>query len=329
MAANPDTSSPDGVKTLAEIIAEHLRDSVRQHWAMPHTTTPLIAAIQGPQGSGKTTAARAVKALLEDWEGYKIVLLSLDDLYLPHDGLRSVAAAHPSNPLLNGRGHPGTHDLELGRDILERLKQRNPEPEDVIILPVFDKSLENGEGDRLPEDLGTKVEPGVELVIVEGWCLGFYPLSDQELEKHHNAVQAQGHESDAAESKRRQPYSLQDLKDINGYLKSYVEVLYPFFTCFAQIIPGPDPIALTYKWRLQQEHDMKALNGGRGMTDEQVQAFVDRYIPGYIFFADGVEKGYNTEIGVEPVLGKFPPWRGHHLRVTIGEQRNVTKVEKL
>ncbi|KAG9044203.1 hypothetical protein FS837_008641, partial [Tulasnella sp. UAMH 9824] len=237
MAAIPDTSSSYEGKTLAELIAEHLRDSVRRHWALPHATTPLIAAIQGPQGSGKTTAARAVKALLEEWEGYNIALLSLDDLYLPHDGLRSVAATHPSNPLLNGRGHPGTHDLELGRDTLERLKWSNvpdPEREDGITLPVFDKSLNNGEGDRLPEDSGTKVEGGVHLVIVEGWCLGFYPLSDQELEKRYQAVQSQAREGHAAEPKENQSYSLQDLKDINGYLKSYVEVLYPFFTCFAQ-----------------------------------------------------------------------------------------------
>lgn len=26
-----------------------------------------------------------------------------------------------------------------------------------------------------------------------------------------------------------------------------------------------------YKWRLQQEHEMKAKKGGQGMTDEQVK----------------------------------------------------------
>ena len=32
------------------------------------------------------------------------------------------------------------------------------------------------------------------------------------------------------------------------------------------------PYIHIYKWRLQQEHNMKAKNGGRGMTDEQVEA---------------------------------------------------------
>lgn len=28
---------------------------------------------------------------------------------------------------------------------------------------------------------------------------------------------------------------------------------------------------LIYKWRLHQEHEMKAKNGGQGMSDEQVK----------------------------------------------------------
>ena len=32
-----------------------------------------------------------------------------------------------------------------------------------------------------------------------------------------------------------------------------------------------NPYVHIYKWRLQQEHAMKAQNGGKGMTDEQVK----------------------------------------------------------
>ena len=34
------------------------------------------------------------------------------------------------------------------------------------------------------------------------------------------------------------------------------------------------PYVHIYKWRLQQEHNMKAKNGGKGMTDAQVEAYV-------------------------------------------------------
>lgn len=34
-------------------------------------------------------------------------------------------------------------------------------------------------------------------------------------------------------------------------------------------------LSMIYKWRLEQEHDMKARNGGKGMTDEAVKLYVD------------------------------------------------------
>lgn len=40
----------------------------------------------------------------------------------------------------------------------------------------------------------------------------------------------------------------------------------------AQIKPvETHPYDYIYKWRLQQEHDMKSRNGGKGMSDEQVE----------------------------------------------------------
>ena len=42
----------------------------------------------------------------------------------------------------------------------------------------------------------------------------------------------------------------------------------------AQIKPPDEhPYTHIYKWRLQQEHHMKARNGGIGMADEQVVAY--------------------------------------------------------
>jgi len=71
---------------------------------------------------------------------------------------------------------------------------------------------------------------------------------------------------------------------------------------------------------------MKANNGGQGMTDEQVARFIDRYIPGYIFFGDGVVRGYGTgKEGIRVGSEKFgrPPWSGRGLRVTLDEKREV------
>jgi len=62
------------------------------------------------------------------------------------------------------------------------------------------------------------------------------------------------------------------------------------------------------------------------MTDDQVERFIDRYIPGYIFFGDGVMHGYGTKNEeVRDGTEKFgcPPWSGRGLRVTLDEKREV------
>ena len=51
---------------------------------------------------------------------------------------------------------------------------------------------------------------------------------------------------------------------------------------------------------------------------------MDRYIPGYVFFGDGVTEGYDETPGQR----KVPPWIGHGLRVQIGEDREVLSTSK-
>ena len=108
--------------------------------------------------------------------------LSIDDLYLSHDGLVELAATHPHNGLLHGRGQPGTHDVPLGARILDSLKAINDTGETVRI-PSFDKSQFNGEGDRVPKTDWTPVNGPLDVVLLEGWCVGFYPQSTEDIER--------------------------------------------------------------------------------------------------------------------------------------------------
>jgi hypothetical protein len=81
---------------------------------------------------------------------------------------------------------------------------------------------------------------------------------------------------------------------------------------------------------------MKARNGGRGMTDEQVArlvktlsnvwdptqllpSFIDRYIPGYIF-----SDGPSVEAGEQAPR----PWRGNGLKILVDENRNPVATER-
>jgi len=72
---------------------------------------------------------------------------------------------------------------------------------------------------------------------------------------------------------------------------------------------------------------MKALNGGVGMTDAEVKAFIGRYMPCYLLFSEGIENGYNT--GSNSRDAGHPPWKGHLLRATIDEDRKVVAVQHL
>src|SRR5690606_41264080 len=60
----------------------------------------------------------ALPILLED-QGLRVAIISLDDVYLTHDARQHLAAT--VHPLLQTRGVPGTHDVDLGVDTMTRL----------------------------------------------------------------------------------------------------------------------------------------------------------------------------------------------------------------
>ncbi|KIK67499.1 hypothetical protein GYMLUDRAFT_37631 [Collybiopsis luxurians FD-317 M1] len=281
---------------------------------------PLFIAVQGPQGSGKSFLTDLVRShLTAPPYNLNVVVLSVDDLYLSHEGLVSLAQHHPDNPLWRGRGQPGTHDVDLGFNVLRSLK----EGKQGVELPRFEKSLFDGEGDRLPMDgNGTIVSPPVDVFIMEGWLMGFHPISTRELDARWDGIWA--HERRLLDLDDKVVGTKDNIGAVNGALSRYVE-LWNFFDVFVKLeaasLPGSGTTLSTiYKWRLEQEHYMKARNGGKGMTDEAVKLFVDRYIPGYVFFADGIFKGYGD--GED-----LPRWLGKSLRISINEKRDVTAVE--
>ncbi|KAL1745054.1 P-loop containing nucleoside triphosphate hydrolase protein [Schizophyllum fasciatum] len=304
-----------------EIIAEHV---LTQLAAAPADARPLFVALQGPQGSGKSYTTRLLRDhLAAPPHALRVAALSLDDLYLPHDSLTALAKS--GNPLWTGRGQPGTHDVDLGVQVLTKLKEGKEDVE----LPRFEKSLFDGEGDRLPIDgTGPLVKPPVDVVLLEGWCTGFYPISIEELEQRW----------DSHWREERVRLSLEDNElgtmdhviAINEALKKYVK-LWQFFSVFVQLVPAPteaSPYAVVYKWRLEQEHNMKAKNGGKGMTDDAVKKFVDRYIPGYVFFSDGVTEGaIGTFEGADTALTQPPSWKDRGLRLIIAPDRSVVGME--
>lgn len=68
-----------------------------------------VLALNGPVGAGKTSIGRALERLAAQG-GLKLVVASIDDLYLPADRRRQVLA---DNPFGVNRVPPGCHDLPL------------------------------------------------------------------------------------------------------------------------------------------------------------------------------------------------------------------------
>jgi D-glycerate 3-kinase len=95
------------------------------------------------------------------------------------------------------------------------LKARQP-----VKIPVYDKSQFNGQGDRANESTWEEVnkadDSSVDVVVFEGWCVGFRPLSDSEVEEKWNQAR-DGSLGNTQLGKHR----LQDLLFVNRALRGY------------------------------------------------------------------------------------------------------------
>ena len=95
---------------------------------------------------------------------FKIAVISIDDFYLPSDEMK---LAIKNNPWNVSRGFPGSHSVKLMHEKLLNWKINGE-----LNVPVFDKSLRNGLGDRSHWRLDNP-----DLLILEGWFLGIEPYS--------------------------------------------------------------------------------------------------------------------------------------------------------
>lgn len=205
-------------------IVKHIHSHITIPPPSQTRATPLFVAIQGPQGSGKTFLTEHIASSLSDDHGLRVATLSIDDLYLPHDGLVSLAASHPNNPLLRGRGQPGTHDIELGLKILTALKHINDdESATTLKLPSFDKSQFNGEGDRVRESDWRTVDGPIDVVLFEGWCVGFCPKSEEEIRERMGQKIKGLDEGPLKLDLREVGVGEEQVLQVNDMLASYVE----------------------------------------------------------------------------------------------------------
>ncbi|KAJ1934116.1 hypothetical protein FBU59_005802 [Linderina macrospora] len=266
---------------------------------------PLIVGINGPQGSGKTTLVRGLVSYLRDRK-VATVGFSLDDIYLPYKEQMKVAAQHADNPLLKFRGQAGTHDYALGRQTLEGLLQRKD-----TAIPQYDKSLNGGYGDQV-DRTQWKVSGPVDVVLFEGWNLGFRALDSAEFAKFIRGVR----ESDSPLFKHSRKFSDANLAQVNEHLKAYEAALYRLVDVWVYMRVAN--VDVVYRWRKQQEDDLAA-SGRSSLTDTQLEDFVSRFMPGYEMALEKLDKCGFVSSGL---LGSM-----NTLRMHLDINRNVVAID--
>lgn len=192
----------------------------------------------------------------------------------------------------------------------------------MVSLPVFDKSLFNGEGDRA-ERLTVDVEGPLDIFILEGWSMGFEPLPEYLISAYYTNPTPP---PNSITPPLFLTHPLPSLLTLNSSLQSLSSTLYPLFSLHISITPLS--YSYVFDWRLQQEHAMKRGNGGRGMTDEEVSGFVGRYMPAYeVWGNEGLVSRAMAEGSGQTGEGERY-WEGGKLRLAYGSEREVVDVRE-
>ncbi len=228
---------------MAAIIAEHQKSASRC-W---------LVAVNGSQGSGKSTLCDYLGALFQAEFELASVTLSLDDFYLTAPQRRQLAI--DVHPLLATRGVPGTHDMGLLCRTLDSLLAGEP-----VQIPRFDKAAD----DRYPQADWDTVNTPVQVVLLEGWCLGATAQPIDELVEPVNALE-QSEDPDGVWRNY-----------VNGVLSDQFSPLYQRVDEWVMLrAPSFDCV---YDWRLEQERKLSAQREGEGVMDaQQVARFVCHY----------------------------------------------------
>lgn len=219
--------------------------------ARDEATGPLLIGIAGSQGSGKSTLAVALVDRLRA-AGRTAATLSIDDLYLPRAARLDLA--RDVHPLFATRGVPGTHDMALALDLLAGFEAGRP-----LALPRFDKA----EDDRLPAAVWPSTPP-LDLLILEGWCVGARAQAEAALRDPINRLEA---EEDADAIWRRHANAALG----GAYQRLFDRIDRLIFLA----APGFDAVL---GWRIEQEQALWVLGtGAHVMDDAAIARFIAHY----------------------------------------------------
>lgn len=230
-----------------------------------------IIGINGCPGSGKSTMALFLKAILESKYELSVAIISIDDFYKTKQEREQLAIE--LHPLFKTRGVPGTHDIELANNTLGALSTATKQSP--CLIPRFDKSKD----DRYPINDWDAVLAAPDIIILEGWCVAVTAQKDEDLEPSINSLEQ---EQDADARWR---------KAVNSNIHGSYQGLFSKLEYLIVLQAATPEVVL--KWRIEQEeklrksvaaeasHSNGAGNPGNtspiGMSNQQLEKFVMHY----------------------------------------------------
>lgn len=111
--------------------------------------------------------------------------------------------------------------MRLGTDLFQALSNRARN----IRVPSYDKSAFSGAGDRRPESewetINADSQPAIEVVVFEGWCVGFRALSDADVERKWKASKAEYESKGDGYQGQLGKLELEHALFVNGKLRDY------------------------------------------------------------------------------------------------------------
>ncbi len=218
----------------------------------------FLLGISGAQGTGKSTLADYLRRALQVERGWQVAVLSIDDFYLTKVEREQLAGNVHS--LLRTRGVPGTHDLPMLADCISKL--RNLDASRSIKLPRFDKAVD----DRADSGVWPVVTGPVDLIILEGWCVGSTPETGKALLQPINVLEEQ---MDSSGDWRR--YVNMQLKgpyaDLFGQLDALIFLKAPNFDAI-------------HRWRVEQEEKLARSTDSTApeiMSSIEIEHFIQHF----------------------------------------------------
>lgn len=153
--------------------------------------------------------------------------------------------------------------MALGASVLSALRDGRD-----VALPRYDKSAHGGRGDRSPDV--TWVRGRVDLVLFEGWMLGFKPVASV---------------NDAA------------LAVPNELLRTY-DAWDSLLDVFVSL--RMQSVEQVVRWRVEAEQAMRA-SGKPGLSDTEVEDYVRRFLPAYETWRADAELSITLDAERRPV----------------------------